>query len=200
MECTFCHSAIVDGGRFCQSCGKEVAPELPPACSNCGQPLGPGELFCTVCGTHTAALTGPVTAPEGAQPPAQAATTQYPTSYPYPANTALKGQSSSSPNQAAGDIAGESFRLSAGERPHRNGRPAVFWIPFTFMLLLSLFFFWVANTSLQSWAVLTVGFILLFIFRRRLSRAGILNSIGLWVIVLIVLFFVMIATTSPRIG
>ena len=200
MECSYCHSAIPDSGRFCPSCGKEVATELPSACANCGQPLGPGELFCTVCGTRTAAQTGPLPAPEGAQPPAQAATTPYPTSYPYPANTVLKGQSSSSPHQEAGDTVDGSFRLLADERPHREGRPAIFWIPFTLILLLSLLFFWVANTSLQGWAVLTVGFILLFIFRRPLSRAGILNSIGLWVIVLIVLFFVLIATTTPRIG
>lgn len=69
MKCQNCNSELLEGAKFCTTCGTPVAAQ--PACGVCGKcnaPLLPGAKFCTTCGAPAA------TAPESAPAPeAQAA-------------------------------------------------------------------------------------------------------------------------------
>lgn len=69
MKCQNCNSELLEGAKFCTTCGTPVAAQ--PAggvCGKCNAPLLPGAKFCTTCGAPAA------TAPESAPAPeAQAA-------------------------------------------------------------------------------------------------------------------------------
>lgn len=69
MKCQNCNSELLEGAKFCTTCGTPVAAQ--PAggvCGKCNAPLLPGAKFCTTCGAPVA------TAPESAPAPeAQAA-------------------------------------------------------------------------------------------------------------------------------
>lgn len=69
MKCQNCNSELLEGAKFCTTCGTPVAAQ--PAggvCGKCGARLLPGAKFCTTCGAPAA------TAPESAPAPeAQAA-------------------------------------------------------------------------------------------------------------------------------
>jgi flagellar basal body-associated protein FliL/ribosomal protein L40E len=90
MKCPNCGQEIADGSKFCIFCGtvveeKKPEPVAEPApepvaepapeveapkmqkkevCSNCGQELAPGAVFCTNCGTKKGAAPAPAPAPE----------------------------------------------------------------------------------------------------------------------------------------
>lgn len=69
MKCQNCNSELLEGAKFCTTCGTPVAAQ--PAggvCGKCNASLLPGAKFCTTCGAPAA------TAPESAPAPeAQAA-------------------------------------------------------------------------------------------------------------------------------
>ena len=48
-QCESCSAEVVDGAKFCPSCG---APQ-PGRCSNCGSPLEAEAKFCASCGAPT---------------------------------------------------------------------------------------------------------------------------------------------------
>ncbi len=67
MKCPNCNSELLEGAKFCTSCGAPVALAKPATavCRNCHAPLLPGAGFCTSCGTPVAPETPrPVQAPE----------------------------------------------------------------------------------------------------------------------------------------
>jgi len=58
MVCPQCHSEVITGSRFCNSCGfqfPEVVRNKPSGfagtCPNCGSAIEEGQLFCMECGT-----------------------------------------------------------------------------------------------------------------------------------------------------
>lgn len=64
MKCQNCNSELLEGAKFCTTCGTPVAAQ--PAggvCGKCNAPLLPGAKFCTTCGAPAA------TAPESAPAP-----------------------------------------------------------------------------------------------------------------------------------
>lgn len=193
MDCSSCHTAIPDGGKFCPSCGKVVQPKLPPACANCGQTLDPGQQYCTVCGTPAGSLAGPPPAPAAAPTTHATADALYPTSYPNPPSAV------SVPERPASD-GRPAVAVAPAGRPAGKGHSAGFWAPFAVLLLLSVFVFWAGNSSPQGWAILILSYIALFASRRRISSTGILTGLLIWTVLLVILFFVLIATSTPRIG
>jgi membrane protease subunit (stomatin/prohibitin family) len=67
VECPSCHTANMEGAKFCASCGTSLAPATitcanceghnPPGarfCATCGQPLGPQPVHCPSCGEEVA--------------------------------------------------------------------------------------------------------------------------------------------------
>ncbi len=56
MKCPNCNSELLEGAKFCTSCGAPATPAKPQAgvCRNCQAPLLPGAAFCTSCGTPVA--------------------------------------------------------------------------------------------------------------------------------------------------
>ena len=66
MKCLNCNSELLDGAKFCTSCGTPIKQEQPqaPTCPNCNSPLLPDAKFCTSCGESIA----PAPAPETAEP------------------------------------------------------------------------------------------------------------------------------------
>ena len=66
MKCLNCNSELLDGAKFCTSCGTPIKQEQPqaPTCPNCNSPLLPDAKFCTSCGASIA----PAPAPETAEP------------------------------------------------------------------------------------------------------------------------------------
>src|SRR5262245_23452826 len=47
MKCPRCHAHNRDDAKFCEDCGGR----LETVCRSCGQPVGMGKKFCSVCGT-----------------------------------------------------------------------------------------------------------------------------------------------------
>jgi hypothetical protein len=50
MTCSHCAASNPDGARFCQTCGKNLAPE-PRACPACGTVNSETAAFCFNCGS-----------------------------------------------------------------------------------------------------------------------------------------------------
>jgi hypothetical protein len=50
MTCGHCGASNLDGARFCQTCGKSLAPE-PRACPACGTTNSETAAFCSNCGS-----------------------------------------------------------------------------------------------------------------------------------------------------
>lgn len=65
MKCNNCKSDLLDGAKFCTTCGTPVPqpqnPNTAPTCKSCNAPLLPDAKFCTTCGT-------PVPTPEPVAP------------------------------------------------------------------------------------------------------------------------------------
>lgn len=53
MTCGHCGASNPDGARFCQTCGKSLAPE-PRACPACGAINSENAAFCSKCGSGLA--------------------------------------------------------------------------------------------------------------------------------------------------
>lgn len=65
MKCQNCNSELLEGTKFCTTCGTPVAAQ--PAggvCGKCGARLLPGAKFCTTCGAPAAAAPESAPAPE----------------------------------------------------------------------------------------------------------------------------------------
>ena len=65
MKCQNCNSELLEGAKFCTTCGTPVAAQ--PAggvCGKCNAPLLPGAKFCTTCGAPAAAAPESAPAPE----------------------------------------------------------------------------------------------------------------------------------------
>ena len=65
MKCQNCNSELLEGAKFCTTCGTPVAAQ--PAggvCGKCGARLLPGAKFCTTCGAPAAAAPASAPAPE----------------------------------------------------------------------------------------------------------------------------------------
>lgn len=65
MKCQNCNSELLEGAKFCTTCGTPVA--VQPAggvCGKCGARLLPGAKFCTTCGAPAAAAPESAPAPE----------------------------------------------------------------------------------------------------------------------------------------
>ena len=64
MKCLNCNSELLDGAKFCTSCGTPIKQEQPqaPTCPNCNSPLLPDAKFCTSCGPSIAPASAPATA------------------------------------------------------------------------------------------------------------------------------------------
>ena len=65
MKCQNCNSELLEGAKFCTTCGTPVAAQ--PAggvCGKCGARLLSGAKFCTTCGAPAAAAPESVPAPE----------------------------------------------------------------------------------------------------------------------------------------
>lgn len=65
MKCQNCNSELLEGAKFCTTCGTPVAAQ--PAggvCGKCGARLLPGAKFCTTCGAPAAAAPESAPAPE----------------------------------------------------------------------------------------------------------------------------------------
>ena len=65
MKCQNCNSELLEGAKFCTTCGTPVAAQ--PAggvCGKCGARLLPGSKFCTTCGAPAAAAPESAPAPE----------------------------------------------------------------------------------------------------------------------------------------
>jgi len=62
MKCQNCNSELLEGAKFCTTCGTAV-PAAGGVCQKCNAPLLPGAKFCTTCGAPAA------TAPDGASAP-----------------------------------------------------------------------------------------------------------------------------------
>lgn len=65
MKCQNCNSELLEGAKFCTTCGTPVAAQ--PAggvCVKCGARLLPGAKFCTTCGAPAAAAPESAPAPE----------------------------------------------------------------------------------------------------------------------------------------
>lgn len=69
MFCPNCGKEVQNEHKFCQSCGKAVAP---PACSSCGSPVKPDAIFCPNCGRNLKSAETTV-APPPPLPPAASA-------------------------------------------------------------------------------------------------------------------------------
>ncbi len=55
MKCSNCQSELLEGAKFCTSCGTPVKNESQgPLCATCQAPLLPDAKFCTTCGTPVA--------------------------------------------------------------------------------------------------------------------------------------------------
>jgi len=54
MKCQHCNSELLEGAKFCTTCGAPAAP-AGPVCKACGAALLPDAKFCTACGTPTGA-------------------------------------------------------------------------------------------------------------------------------------------------
>ncbi|WP_302282098.1 zinc-ribbon domain-containing protein [Alistipes finegoldii] len=68
MKCQNCNSELLEGAKFCTTCGTPVAAQ--PAggvCGKCGARLLPGAKFCTTCGAPAAAAPESAPAPEGGE-------------------------------------------------------------------------------------------------------------------------------------
>lgn len=51
MKCTNCNSELLEGAKFCTTCGAPVATAAAaPVCKECGAELMPEARFCTTCG------------------------------------------------------------------------------------------------------------------------------------------------------
>lgn len=48
VSCYFCNADVMQGAKFCPSCGKSLAP---PKCSACSTENPVGSKFCKECGT-----------------------------------------------------------------------------------------------------------------------------------------------------
>ncbi|WP_416989995.1 zinc-ribbon domain-containing protein [Alistipes finegoldii] len=65
MKCQNCNSELLEGAKFCTTCGTPVSAQ--PAggvCGKCGARLLPGAKFCTTCGAPAAAAPESAPAPE----------------------------------------------------------------------------------------------------------------------------------------
>ncbi len=54
MKCSNCNSELLEGAKFCTTCGTPIKAESAPSgevCSACGAQLLPNAKFCTSCGT-----------------------------------------------------------------------------------------------------------------------------------------------------
>ncbi|RJG11110.1 zinc ribbon domain-containing protein [Pseudomonas cavernicola] len=51
MNCYSCRAELIDGAKFCISCGTNL--ESKPVCSTCKSELNPGAIFCGTCGNAT---------------------------------------------------------------------------------------------------------------------------------------------------
>ena len=67
MKCTNCNSELLDGAKFCTTCGTPVKQESnqneTAICASCHAPLQPNAKFCTTCGTPVP-VAEPAKAPE----------------------------------------------------------------------------------------------------------------------------------------
>ncbi len=65
MKCQNCNSELLEGAKFCTTCGTPVAAQ--PAggvCGKCNAPLLPGAKFCTTCGAPAPTVPESAPAPE----------------------------------------------------------------------------------------------------------------------------------------
>ncbi len=52
MKCPNCNSDLLEGAKFCTTCGTPIQTQQPAAtCAACHAPLNPEAKFCTTCGT-----------------------------------------------------------------------------------------------------------------------------------------------------
>lgn len=52
MKCPNCNSDLLEGAKFCTTCGTPIQAQQPTAtCAACNAPLAPDAKFCTTCGT-----------------------------------------------------------------------------------------------------------------------------------------------------
>lgn len=51
MNCYGCKADLIEGAKFCISCGLNT--ECTPTCSTCNSDLKPGSMFCGACGNKT---------------------------------------------------------------------------------------------------------------------------------------------------
>lgn len=66
MKCQNCHSELLEGAKFCTTCGTPVPSAAPAAtCQACGAELLPDARFCTTCGAPTGKA--PATGDQGPQ-------------------------------------------------------------------------------------------------------------------------------------
>lgn len=49
MNCPKCNAQIIEGSKFCTSCGYKLQP-AGTQCPSCGKSIAPGSKFCTSCG------------------------------------------------------------------------------------------------------------------------------------------------------
>lgn len=49
MNCPKCNAQIIEGSKFCTSCGYKLQP-AGAQCPSCGKSIAPGSRFCTSCG------------------------------------------------------------------------------------------------------------------------------------------------------
>jgi hypothetical protein len=67
MTCGHCGGSNPDSARFCQTCGKSLAPE-PRACPACGTVNTESAAFCSACGSRLDSKASPPAAQPTAPP------------------------------------------------------------------------------------------------------------------------------------
>lgn len=66
MKCQNCNSDLVEGAKFCTTCGTPAA--VANACPACGAALRPDAKFCTACGQTIASANAPAVQPPAVEP------------------------------------------------------------------------------------------------------------------------------------
>lgn len=117
--------------------------------------------------------------PQTAQPPASAPEVAAQLSPPQAAYSAQPSMNIDKP-----------FQVQMPDQENKKAG-ALFWTPFSILLLVSVVFFLGANMPFIGWGVLATVFILLYIYRSKLAGAGVLVNIAVWLAALIILFFTM---------